>query len=163
MEIFLWRSIKEHLTLGLFFTPSPSCPPHSLSSLLPSSFPGGSGKEGAPPGDPGIPGASPVPPRLWAHLWAAHTPQTFLIPYKLIFPAWFCFPWSSPIQSSVFAMSLFNVTMGRGRLVAMEQELSLQEHPCAEEWPKHLPLPGHGESRTFAQKWQTQMGFAQTE
>lgn len=26
-----------------------------------------------------------------------------------------------------------------------------------------LGMPGHGESRTFAQKWQTQMGFGQTE
>lgn len=70
---------------------------------------------------------------------ALGTPQTFLIPYKLIFPEWFCFPWTFPIQTTLPAISLFSVPMGRGRLVFMEQELSLQEHPCAEEWPKHLP------------------------
>lgn len=38
-------SIKEHSAVGLFFTPSP--PKESLPSLLPHSFPGGSGKGGA--------------------------------------------------------------------------------------------------------------------
>lgn len=48
---------------------------------------------------------------------------------KLIFPEWFCFPWTFPIQTTLPAISLLSVTMGRGRFVFMEQELSLQEHP----------------------------------
>lgn len=74
--------------------------------------------------------------------------------YTLIFPEWFYFPWNVlstiPIQNTMPAISLFNITTGRDRLVFTEQEISPQEHPWASKclgsllagyilWPKHLP------------------------
>lgn len=73
-------------------------------------------------------------PRSWAHPCTTDTAQTSSDPYRRtnesfqndsVFPETFY----QPSQSKILCLLFHYLTMGRDRLVFMEQHLSLQEHP----------------------------------
>lgn len=162
--IFLLKSVQEHSTLGLFSHhphPRKACPPHSCC-LAHSQ--GGQGRTECCTPSSSQETQEFLQPLCCSHRGSGHT-SDILNPLQTDLSRMILFSLNLP--NSYHSACIFTVqcSNGQGQVgVHGARTEPAGASPC---WgvAKTSPLGmlGHGESRTFAQKWQTQMGFGQTE
>lgn len=176
MGIFLLTSIKEHSTSGSFHTiPSQGKLVLTAALLIPRGVREGGSRQGQHAAAPAAAQETQEflePPLCYGHRGSEHTcvQQTHLrhsqSPTDWSFQngfVLFCLKLPNPNHSACnFTIQCNN---GEGQVGVHGERTEPAGASLCWGLAKTSPLgmPGHGESRTFAQKWQTQMGFGQTE